>query len=68
MNMNKNDNAVKAGAKKFAGPTAEDIAATIGKNRSFAMTEAHKRLRTNVMFSFAFTMRIWVKAMSPAIR
>lgn len=53
MNMNKNDNAVKAGAKKFAGPTAEDIAATIGKNRSFAMTEAHKRLRTNVMFSFA---------------
>ncbi len=27
--------------------------AVIGKNRSFAVTEAHKRLRTNVMFSFA---------------
>ena len=33
--------------------TMEMIASTIGKNRSFAMTEAHKRLRTNVMFSFA---------------
>jgi len=34
-------------------PTDEEVVATIGKNRSFAMAEAHKRLRTNVMFSFA---------------
>ena len=53
MNMNNKDKAVKPGAKKYSAPTADEIAATIGKNRSFAMTEAHKRLRTNVMFSFA---------------
>ena len=34
-------------------PTDEEVVATIGKNRSFAMAEAHKRLRTNLMFSFA---------------
>ncbi len=32
---------------------SEDAEATIGNRRSFAMTEAHKRLRTNIMFSFA---------------
>lgn len=32
---------------------SEDAEATIGSRRSFAMTEAHKRLRTNIMFSFA---------------
>ncbi len=31
---------------------SEDAEATIGSRRSFAMTEAHKRLRTNIMFSF----------------
>lgn len=31
----------------------ENLQSTIGKNRSFAMAEAHKRLRTNVLFSFA---------------
>lgn len=30
-----------------------DLATIIGKKRSFAMAEAHKRLRTNVLFSFA---------------
>jgi len=30
-----------------------DVISIIGKHRSFAMAEAHKRLRTNVMFSFA---------------
>ncbi len=39
--------------KKKNGPSIEEEAATIGKNRSFAMAEAHKRLRTNIMFSFA---------------
>ena len=34
-------------------PTPEAVASTIGNNRSFALTEAHKRLRTNVLFSFA---------------
>ena len=29
-----------------------DYASVIGKNRSFSTAEAHKRLRTNVMFSF----------------
>lgn len=38
---------------EFEKFSAEAISSTIGKNRSFAMTEAHKRLRTNVMFSFA---------------
>ncbi len=35
------------------GPSIEEVAATIGRKRSFAMAEAHKRLRTNIMFSFA---------------
>lgn len=34
-------------------PTDAEVVATLGRNRSFAMAEAHKRLRTNVMFSFA---------------
>ena len=35
-------------------PAAEqEYISTIGPNRSFAVEEAHKRLRTNVMFSFA---------------
>jgi len=38
---------------KEAAVQGEETAATIGKKRSFSMTEAHKRLRTNVMFSFA---------------
>ena len=33
--------------------TQETLVSTLGKNRSFALTEAHKRLRTNVLFSFA---------------
>jgi len=39
--------------KENTPPIVEDIAAIIGSNRSFAMAEAHKRLRTNVFFSFA---------------
>lgn len=35
------------------GPSLEEVASTIGRKRSFTMTEAHKRLRTNIMFSFA---------------
>ncbi len=31
----------------------KELSATIGKKRSFAMAEAHKRLRTNLLFSFA---------------
>lgn len=48
-----------ADAKKIKDKRTESadelgaVISTIGKNRSFAMTEAHKRLRTNVMFSFA---------------
>ncbi len=30
-----------------------ELSATVGKKRSFAMAEAHKRLRTNILFSFA---------------
>ncbi len=39
--------------KNKDGPSLEEVAATIGRKRSFAMAEAHKRLRTNIMFSFA---------------
>ena len=39
--------------KSKMGPSLEEIASTIGRKRSFAMAEAHKRLRTNIMFSFA---------------
>ncbi len=58
MSFKKKDKAEKAEDKKkkgdaHAAPTNEEISATIGKKRSFAMAEAHKRLRTNVMFSFA---------------
>ena len=31
----------------------QELSSTIGKKRSFAMAEAHKRLRTNIMFSYA---------------
>lgn len=31
----------------------DELSSTIGRRRSFAMAEAHKRLRTNIMFSFA---------------
>ncbi len=31
----------------------EELSSTVGKKRSFAMAEAHKRLRTNILFSFA---------------
>jgi len=37
--------------KKGAAIVQTDESALIGKNRSFAITEAHKRLRTNVLFS-----------------
>ena len=43
----------KKANKPFTAPNMEEKAVTLGKNRSFAMSEAHKRLRTNVMFSFA---------------
>ncbi len=46
----KNDAKAK---KNKTGPSIEEIASTIGRKRSFAMAEAHKRLRTNIMFSFA---------------
>ncbi len=39
--------------KSKSATAARELANTIGKKRSFAMAEAHKRLRTNVMFSFA---------------
>ncbi|MBQ8249173.1 MAG: CpsD/CapB family tyrosine-protein kinase [Clostridia bacterium] len=39
--------------KNKNGPSLEEVASTIGRKRSFAMAEAHKRLRTNIMFSFA---------------
>jgi len=45
-----NDNGIR---KKQNVSSGEDILSTIGKNRSFAIAEAHKRLRTNVFFSFA---------------
>ncbi len=48
----KNKKEAKANKNK-SGPSLEEIAATIGRKRSFAMAEAHKRLRTNIMFSFA---------------
>lgn len=51
---NTNSEAAKKNTKNRSGiPTDEEVVATIGKNRSFAMAEAHKRLRTNIMFSFA---------------
>lgn len=49
MKINKKTKEEKAKSANGAG----EISATIGKKRSFAMSEAHKRLRTNVMFSFA---------------
>lgn len=50
----KKQNAAKKNTKNRSGvPTDDQVVATIGKNRSFAMAEAHKRLRTNIMFSFA---------------
>lgn len=39
--------------KKQTTQTASDYSSVIGKKRPFATAEAHKRLRTNVMFSFA---------------
>lgn len=39
--------------KKKTSPGITDYSAVIGKNRPFATAEAHKRLRTNVMLSFA---------------
>ena len=39
--------------KKRAAEKLKEMSSTVGNNRSFAMAEAHKRLRTNVMFSFA---------------
>ncbi len=45
--MDKNRNAESSTASQ------EVLAETIGPARPFAMTEAHKRLRTNVFFSFA---------------
>lgn len=39
--------------KKKTSLGITDYSAVIGKNRPFATAEAHKRLRTNVMFSFA---------------
>lgn len=39
--------------KKKTSPGITDYSSVIGKNRPFATAEAHKRLRTNVMFSFA---------------
>ena len=45
--------AKKKSDKSFTAPDVEEKAITLGNNRSFAMSEAHKRLRTNVMFSFA---------------
>ncbi len=41
-------------AKRLHGEEVRDeIPRTIGSRRPFAMAEAHKRLRTNIMFSFA---------------
>lgn len=55
--INKNKTAAttvkKKSDKPFTAPSVEEKAITLGRNRSFAMSEAHKRLRTNVMFSFA---------------
>lgn len=39
--------------KKESSPGVTDYSSVIGKKRPFATAEAHKRLRTNVMFSFA---------------
>lgn len=43
---NDNEDAAKATANYFENDT------TVGKKRPFSMAEAHKRLRTNVLFSF----------------
>lgn len=50
---NINDESVKEEKAKTSQAVDEPFILTIGKNRSFAMAEAHKRLRTNIMFSFA---------------
>jgi len=39
--------------KKKSSPVVTDYSSVIGRNRPFVTAEAHKRLRTNVMFSFA---------------
>ena len=39
--------------KKMEEAETAALASIVGHNRSFAMSEAHKRLRTNVIFSFA---------------
>ena len=39
--------------KKDTAQTPTDYSGVIGKKRPFATAEAHKRLRTNIMFSFA---------------
>lgn len=39
--------------EKINNELSRSLSTTIGKKRSFAMAEAHKRLRTNILFSFA---------------
>lgn len=43
----------KKGKPEGFRPIQDSLQETIGSNRPFAMAEAHKRLRTNVFFSFA---------------
>lgn len=43
----------KNGKSEILRPEQEVLEETIGPSRPFAMAEAHKRLRTNVFFSFA---------------
>lgn len=43
----------KSKRRENAALSAEDLQHTLGRGRPFAMAEAHKRLRTNVFFSFA---------------
>ncbi len=53
MNTKESVKEKKTKGKKTEEALEQDLSATIGKKRSFAMAEAHKRLRTNIMFSFA---------------
>ncbi len=46
------DNKKKVNKQEQLGALLEAEEGVLGKNRSFAVAEAHKRLRTNVLFSF----------------
>lgn len=67
-NMTENNFAASKRSKRENGAVfSEQYVNTIGKKRSFAVEEAHKRLRTNVFFSFADDKRCHVIGITSAM-